>query len=408
MSAKRTGAEIGARDLLGLAVEALRAHRMRYGLSGLAIAVGIAAVVLLSSIGDGLRRYVQDQFSMFGTNIVGVHPGKVSTGGIPGSMGGSARKLTLDDARVLRRLPGVVDGVAAAYGSALVEHGSLSRRVLVFGVTGQTPRVWSMRVTSGAFLPDLEWDRASPVAVLGPTLKRELFGSASPLGAIVRIGTARYRVVGVMESKGTYLGFDMDDLVYIPVMNAMRLFNRSELGEVNLLAATSADVDSVVERSRRVMIERHGVEDVTIISQKDAMRMVNDVMGVITTTVTAIAAISLLVGAIGILTILWIVVRERVQEIGLVKSLGATRTQILAWYLLEAGLTATAGGAAGLVLGVGGAAILSAVLPGFTVRTSPGIMVAALTTSLAVGLLAGVAPALRAARLDPVEALRAE
>lgn len=397
-----------ARDLLGLAVEALRAHRTRYGLSGLAIAVGIGAVVLLSSIGDGLRRYVLDQFSMFGTNIVGVHPGKVSTGGIPGAMGGSARKLTLDDARVLRRLPGVAEGIASVTGSAAVERGSRSRRVLVFGVTGRMPRVWSMRVSSGSFLPDLDWDRASPVVVLGPTLKRELFGTESPLGAVVRIGTARYRVVGVMEPKGTYLGFDLDDIAYIPVMNALRLFNRTELNEVNLLAATAADVDSVVERSRRLMIERHGEEDVTVVSQKDAMRMVDDVMRVLTMTVTAIAAISLLVGAIGILTILWIVVRERVSEIGLVRSLGATRRQILAWYLLEAGLTAAAGGVAGLLLGVGGAAVLSTILPGFTVRTPPGIIVAALGTALAVGLLAGVAPALRAAGLDPVEALHTE
>ncbi len=397
------------RDVFSLSIEALGAHRLRYGLSALAVGVGVAAVVLLSSIGEGARRYVLDQFSMFGTNIVGVHPGKVSTGGIPGAMGGSARKLTLDDARVLRRLPGVASATPVTEGTALVEHGDRGRSVFVFGVTAQMPRVWSMGVASGSFLPDMDWDRSSPVVVLGPRLKRELFGGENALGAVVRIGTARYRVIGVMEAKGTLLGFDMDDTAYIPVMNALRLFNRSELSEVNLLAATTAGVDSVAERSRRAMIDRHrGEEDVTIVSQKDTMRMVDGIMRVLTLTVTAIAAISLLVGAIGILTILWIVVRERTQEIGLVKALGGTRLQVLTWYLCEAALTAVAGGAAGLLFGIGVAAALSRIVPGLSTHTPPGIIVAALAMAVSVGVLAGVAPAVQASRLNPVEALRAE
>jgi putative ABC transport system permease protein len=397
------------RDLGGLALEALRAHRLRYGLSALAIAVGVAAVVLMSSMGEGTRRFIVSQMNMFGTTIVAVSPGKVTTGGIPGAMGGSARKLTLDDARALRRLPGVVDAVAATIGTALVEHGDRGRRVLIEGCTGRVPHVWQMDVSAGSFLPDLDWSRASPVAVLGSRLKRELFGEENALGATVRIGTARYRVIGVMEPKGQYLGFDLDDVAYIPVANALSLFNQSELAEVDLLTSTIEESEAVAERARLLMIDRHyGDEDVTIVTQKEMLEMVGNIMRVVTGTVTAIAAISLLVGAIGIFTILWIVVQERVQEIGLVKALGATRSQIVAWYLFEAVLTAAAGGAAGLLLGAGGAAALASAVPALESYTPPGIVVAALAMAIGVGVLAGVGPAVRASRLDPVEALRAE
>ncbi|HEU4765533.1 MAG TPA: ABC transporter permease, partial [Candidatus Eisenbacteria bacterium] len=165
---------MSARDLIALSLEALRAHRLRYALSALAVAVGVAAVVLLSSIGEGARIFVLNQVSQFGTSIVGVHPGRVQTSGMPG-FGGSARKLTIQDARALRRVPGVVDAVAAAYGTALVERGARARRILVCGVTPQVPRVWLMGVASGSFLPEMDWDRTAQVVVLGPRVKTELF-----------------------------------------------------------------------------------------------------------------------------------------------------------------------------------------------------------------------------------------
>jgi putative ABC transport system permease protein len=399
---------MSARDLIALSLEALRAHRLRYALSALAVAVGVAAVVLLSSIGEGARIFVLNQVSQFGTSIVGVHPGRVQTSGMPG-FGGSARKLTIQDARALRRVPGVVDAVAAAYGTALVERGARTRRILVCGVTPQVPRVWLMGVASGSFLPEMDWDRTAQVVVLGPRVKTELFGEDNPLGVVIRVGDARFRVIGIMKSKGQYLGIDLDDTVYIPVANAMRLFNRSELSEVNLLAPSIEESERVAERARLLMIDRHGgEEDVTVVTQKDAMTMVNNIMRILTASVTAIASISLFVGAIGIFTILWIVVRERTQEIGLVKALGATRGQIVAWYLCEAAITAGLGGVAGLlVAGVGGV-LLGRLVPGLEAITPPAVVAAALAMAIGVGLTAGIAPALRAARLDPVEALRSE
>jgi putative ABC transport system permease protein len=396
-------------DLFGLTLEALRSHRLRYGLSALAIAVGVAAVVLLSSLGEGMRQFIMGQMSQFGTNLIAINPGKIETGGVTGMLGGSARRLTLDDARVLSRLPGVIGCVPTAYGSGVVKFGNRSRRCYIYGASAGVPTTWSMDVSMGQFLPEMDYDRSSPVVVIGPRLSLELFGDTNPLGQIVRIAESRFRVIGVMEKKGQFLGFDLDDAAYIPVANAMALFNRPELDEIDLLAASSEAIEPVVDRATAILKERHNnTVDFTVVTQKEGQAMVNRIMTVVSGVVTGIAAISLLVGAIGILTIMWIVVQERVGEIGLAKAIGATRGQILLWYLFESAVTALAGGVAGLAVGVGGAWLLSNTVPGIESFTSPFLVLQAIAMALVVGIGAGVAPALRAAGLDPVEALRGE
>jgi putative ABC transport system permease protein len=395
-------------DLLGLTREAIGSHRLRYGLTALAIAVGVAAVVLLAAIGEGTRRFIERQMTQFGTTLIAINPGKLETGGIPGTMA-SRRKLTVEDARALRRIPAVTGVVPTAYGSARVSAGGRGRDVYLYGVSAEAEEVWLWRVAVGRFIPEMDYDRGSAVVVLGTKLKRELFGDANPLGAAVRIGDSRFRVIGVMESKGNYLGFDLDDAAFIPVANAMRLLNRPELDEIDLAAATVDDIDPVAARARAMLMERHdGEEDFTITTQKEAQGTVNRILGVVTAVVTAIAGISLLVGAIGILTIMWIVVQERVGEIGLIKALGARREQILTWYLFEAAVTAVAGGIAGLTVGLSIGGLLAAVVPGISVSIEPWMILAAVGMALAVGLLAGVAPARRAARMSPVDALRDE
>lgn len=396
-------------DLFELTLEALRSHRLRYGLSALAITVGVAAVVLLSSLGEGMRQFIMGQMTQFGTNLVGIYPGKIETRGMPGILGGSARRLTLDDARVLSRIPGVTGTVPTVVGSGVVEFGERSRRVYVYGATAAVPRTWSMDVDLGQFLPDMDYDRSSPVAVIGPRVQRELFGDVNPLGQIMRIAEARFRVIGVMESKGQFLGFDLDDAVYIPVANALRLFNRPELDEIDLLAASGDAIQPVVDRATAILKERHdNTVDFTIVTQREGQEMVDRIVGVVSGVVTGIAAISLLVGAIGILTIMWIVVHERVGEIGLAKAIGATRRQILAWYLFESAVTALAGGLAGLLIGLSGAWALAQTVPGIQSLSSPLMVMEAVGMALAVGIGAGVAPAMKAASLDPVEALRTE
>jgi putative ABC transport system permease protein len=395
------------RELVRLALLAVAAHRLRSALSVLGIAIGIAAVILLTSIGEGTRRFMLGEFTQFGTNILSVMPGKSKTLGLPGVLGGTTHKLTLDDAVALRRLPGIEESSPLAFGTGRIEHGERSRSVNIYGVTPAFVEVFKFRPQLGGIWPGGDPHRSYPMAVLGSKLRGELFGDRNPLGQFVRIGGARFRVVGVMEPKGQFIGIDLDDTAFIPVASAMRVFNQAELIEVDLLY--TQDEDAVVESVRRMLSARHaGNEDFTILTQEAMLQVLGNVMNVVTMAVGAIAGISLVVGAIGILTMMWITVRERTGEIGLARAVGASTGQVASLFLIEAAAVALLGGAAGVAIGFGLGAALRWFVPGLPVETPLSFVVLALVVSLAVGLLSGVLPARRAARLDPIEALRAE
>jgi len=396
-------------DLVRLATGAITSHRLRSVLSMVGIAIGIAAVILLTSIGEGTRRYILGQFSQFGTNLIAIHPGKAKTSGMPGVFGGTTHHLTIDDAEALARIPGVENVVPSAFGTARVEGGGRARSVAVNGVTPDVQTVWRFRARLGTFWPAGDPRRGAPLAVLGPKLARELFGDANPLGELVRVGGSRVRVVGVMEPKGQMLGFDLDDSAYVPVATALRLFNLADLGEIDLTYAPAEATARVEAEVTHVLRARHGgEEDFTVTSQQAMLDVFGNVMGMITMAVGAIGGISLVVGAIGILTMMWITVHERTEEIGLVRALGASATQVAGLFLAEAAAVAVLGGAAGVTTGLGLGALLRWLVPGLPVETPPSFVALALGVSLAVGLLSGVLPARRAARLDPIEALRAE
>ncbi|MBI4915479.1 MAG: ABC transporter permease [Acidobacteria bacterium] len=396
-------------EVVRFVVGALRGQRVRSVLSALGVAIGVAAVVLLTSLGEGTRQYVVGQFTQFGTNLIEINPGKVKTMGMPGVLGGTTHKLTLDDAEALRRVPGVERVVPVAMGQARVETANRGRSVYIYGVNHELPWVWRSAVTQGAFLPAMDVHRQGAFAVLGPTLAHELFGTASPLGQRVRIGAASFLVIGVMEPKGQFVGFDLDDCAFIPVGTAMNLFNHTELQAIDLLARSAEEIPSVVEGARAVIRARHrGEDDVTITTQTEMLDTFGRVLGIITVAVTAIAGISLFVGAMGILTIMWISVHERTGEIGLLSALGVPRRRIERLFLLEAVMLALAGGAAGIAIGFGIGALVKAAVPALPISTPPGAVAAALVMSLLVGVVSGWAPARRAAALDPVEALRAE
>jgi len=396
-------------DLLHLATGALRAHRLRSFLSMLGIAIGVAAVILLTSIGEGTRVYMLSQFTQFGTNILAVNPGKSKTIGIPGVLGGTTRKLTIDDAEALDRISGVETVVPVTMGLARVQAGERGRSVTVLGATPDLPTLWRFGARQGSFWPKGDPRRGAPLAVLGPKLAREIFGERSPLGEFVRIAGGRFRVVGVMAPKGQMMGFDIDDVAYVPVASAMQLFDQDELFEIDLIYSNVRETARVEAEVRRLLTLRHGgTEDFTVTSQEAMLDVFGKVMDVITMAVGAIASISLLVGATGILTMMWIAVGERTGEIGLLRALGATAGQVQSVFLAEAVALATAGGALGIAIGLGTGALARLLVPGLPVETPMRFVLAGLVTSFVTGVLAGVAPARRAAGLDPIEALRAE
>lgn len=395
-------------DLIRLTTSSFTAYRLRSFLTGLGIAVGIAAVILLTSIGEGLHQFVLSEFSQFGTNLISVQPGKKQTHGANVGIFGSVRPLTLEDADALRRLPYIEYVSPSVSGNAEVRIDGKTRRTVVSGAGHEMPEALRMYVRTGSFLPDDEPSQARAFVVLGAKVRQELFGDSNPLGSYLRVGGQRYRVIGVMEPKGQVLGFDLDDTVYIPAARALELFNRVGLMEIHATYRPGTELSQVEAGIRGIMTARHGREDYTIVSQEKALDVLGSVLDVITFSVGALGGISLLVGGVGILTIMTMAVTERTSEIGLLRALGARERQVLALFLGEAMLLSALGGLAGLALGVGIAHMLHFAFPALPVHTPWQFAVVAELSAATIGLAAGVMPARRAARLDPVEALRTE
>ncbi len=396
------------RDFIQLSLGSVIAHRMRSFLTALGIAVGIASVVLLTSIGEGVHRFVLAEFTQFGTNLIAVTPGKTSTLGMSGAVVSNVRPLSIEDAQALARLPQVLATVPVIQGNAAIESGDRSRRTMVLGVGSAVPEVWQMRPAIGRFLPADDPRHARAFVALGSKVRSELFGTGNPLGRRIRIGSESYRVIGVMESKGQMLGFDLDDAVYIPTQKAMSMFNRESMMEVDLLYTPEVRSETLAKEVRKLLIQRHGNEDFTIITQDQMLETLGSILDILTLAVGALGGISLLVGGVGILTIMTISVKERTPEIGLLRAIGAARRNVLALFLGEAVVLASIGGLAGLLLGAGGAWLLGVAIPDLPTHTPWSYVVLAELIAAAIGLAAGVAPAYQAANLDPIEALRAE
>ena len=395
-------------DAIKLSLGAVFSHRLRSFLTALGIAVGIASVVLLTSLGEGVHQFVLSEFTQFGTNLIGITPGKTTTTGFSGALISNVRPLSIEDAEFLQRIPTVIAAVPVVQGNAPVKFGKRSRRTYIFGVGAQAPAVWRFNVAMGRFLPADDPRVPRAFTVLGSRVRDELFGTLNPLGRRVRIGGESYRVIGVMESKGQMLGFDLDDAVYIPTGRAQALFNRESLMEIDLLYTAGNSADQVANAVRSALIARHGTEDFTITTQEQMLDVLGSVLNILTLAVGALGGISLLVGGVGILTIMIIAVNERTAEIGLLRAIGAERGHILVLFIGEAVMLAGIGGLAGLIIGAGGAWLLGVTIPALPTHTPWLFVVLAEGLATLIGLLSGVVPAFHAATLDPIEALRAE
>lgn len=397
-----------AGDFLFHALRALAAHRLRSFLTLLGIAVGIAAVILLTSIGEGVHRFVLAEFTQFGTNVMEVSPGKKGAKGGPPGLPSTARDLTLEDAAALAKLPGVVGVTPVAWGSSEVEANGRLRRTTIYGAGPDMLRVFAMRMSVGQFLPPDDPEHARPFVVLGTKIKQELFGTNNALGERLRIGGEHFRVIGVMAPKGQFLGTDLDDTAYIPASRAMALYNRSGLMTIDLSYAEGLAPAGLAAAAKNLLVTRHGREDFTITTQEDMLKALSKILTILTAAVGALGGISLLVGAVGIVTIMTIAVTERTAEIGLLVALGAGRGTILSLFLIEAVALAALGGLVGLTLGSGLAFLVGWALPALPVHTPWAFVALAEAASVLLGLLAGVLPARRAAGLPAVDALRAE
>lgn len=396
------------RDIVKQTGRSVITQRMRSFLTSLGIAIGVAAVVLLTSIGDGLHRFVLAEFTQFGTNLIGINPGKVTTAGASIGVFGSERPLTIDDAEALKKLSDIIAVIPVVQGNAEIESSHRQRRVTVYGMGGNMPLAFRVGVAQGRFFLDEDPHSPRAVAVLGSKLHHELFGKMSPLDQRIRIGGDRYRIIGLFQPKGQILGVDLDDAVYIPAARALEMFNRDSLVEIDLLYREGADLDEVVAAIRRTLTARHGRDDVTITTQQEMLDVLGSVLNILTMAVAGLGSISLLVGSVGIFTIMTIAVNERTAEVGLLRALGSTQRQVMTLFLGEAAVLAALGGLLGMAIGVGGTALIAIFVPALPTHITWYYLIAAEVTAITIGVVAGIWPAWRASQLNPVEALRGE
>jgi putative ABC transport system permease protein len=394
-----------------VALEAILSNKMRSGLTMLGVIIGVLAVILLVSIGEGARVYITKELTGLGTNLLIITPGKTTTsGGFHPPSAGTVRKLTYDDAQALRRRAWLLtDAVPIVLGTGRIKFGNLGRDTMVIGTTPEFQRVRNLFIGIGSYVSQNDVDTKAKVVVLGTKVKGELFGDQNALGQVVMLSDARYRVVGVMQKKGTSLGWDVDDVIFIPVTSGQDLFGSDSLFEILASTPRAEDVERAIAQIKNILIKRHAhKEDFSIQTQGAMLSTMDTILGVLTAVLGGIAGISLLVGGIGIMNIMLVSVRERTREIGIRKAIGARNSDIMAQFLIEAITLSGVGGVIGIILGVGIALLIPLFVTVLPTSVSLWSIVMAFSFSMAVGVFFGVYPARKASLQDPITALRYE
>jgi putative ABC transport system permease protein len=395
-----------APDSVRFAMTALWGHRLRTLLSIAGLAVGIAAVVMLTALGEGARRYVIREFSSLGSNLLILLPGRVeTTGAMP--FGGVVHDLTLEDFDAIQsRLPRVRRAAPVSVGTETIRYAGRGRAAMVLGTTADFVEVRKIpAMAAGRFLSPGDVQQGGTEVVLGTRVAQELFGKESPLGRVVRIGDWRFRVVGVLAAKGRSVGLDMDDLVMVPVQTGMTMLNRHGLFRILIEVRSHSEMAEARRELLALMTERHRGLDVTVLSQDALLSSFSSILSVLTMALAGIASVSLVVAGIGVMNVMLVSVTERRAEIGLLKALGAGRSEILRVFLTEAVLLSTAGGLVGLAVGVLVVRAFVLYYPSFPATPPLWAVVAAEVVSFLVGIGFGLWPAQRAARQDAIAAL---
>lgn len=398
-------------ELFLTAIDTIRASKVRAFLTTLGVIIGVLAVILLVALGEGVRQYMADTFSSLGSNIIQVSPGRRDTkGAVQMPMSGAAHKLTAEDAEALAKRLSSADAVSGiVQGAGTFGYQGRQRDAIALGVGDMFASMRNMHIDTGRFFTPEDLASRRRYAVIGRTIQMELFGDENPLGQTMKVNDTEFRVVGILEHKGTSLGMDLDDIVLLPATAALDLYGLDGFNFIMVRARDAASTQTAIDDVTAVLKKRHNEQnDFTVVSQDDLLATVNSIMAMMSSVLVAIASIALVVGGIGIANIMLVSVRERKKEIGIRRAVGATANTILMQFLVEAVVIASLGGALGLGLGALIIGLARLAVSGLPVELSGWIVFTAIGFSALVGVLSGVMPARSAAKLDPVEALRSE
>ena len=401
------------KQLIRVAIKSLQTNKSRSLLTALGVIIGVASVILLVSVGSGLKDYITNQMQDMGSNLIMVMPGEIDLDkmGVGGGAMSSAfssmasSKLELDDMEEIEKIPQIEDVTAMVMASSPVRYKGESKIAQVIGTTENYVNIRKSDFEKGSFFTKSEVNSGRKVAVLGYKVAEDLFGEENPIGEKVKLGEYRYQIMGVMEEKGGQGSMSPDDKVFVPITTAQRQFDQDNISLIFAQVRSSGEVSLTVPLVEEVLKRRLDEEDFTVLDQKEILSTVSSILDTLTIALGGIAAISLLVGGIGIMNIMLVSVTERTQEIGLRKALGATPEVILTQFLVEAVFLSVGGGIVGIILGGGGAFLLNRFMP--TTVTLWSVMLA-FVVSATVGIVFGITPARRASQLSPIEALRYE